>query len=58
MFRDGEIDRIETRGEGGAEGVAIHEGNLGTHRLEFEKMLLWRNHVCQNLTMRLHDLRD
>ena len=58
VFVDGEVDGEETRGEGGAEGVAVHEGDLGGHRLVLEEMFLGRDHVCQDLAVGLHDHRD
>ena len=58
VFVDGEVDGEETRRERGAEGVAVHEGDLGGHRLVFQEVFLWRNHVGQDLAMGLHDDRD
>ena len=55
VLSDGQINGKETRGEGGAECVAVHEGNLGADRLVLQKVLFWRDHVSKDLTMRLHD---
>lgn len=55
---DGEVDGEETRRERGAEGVAVHESDLGGHRLVFQEVFLWRDHVSQNLAVRFHDGRD
>ena len=58
MFWYVEVDGEEPWGERGAERVAVHEGYLGADRLVLEEMLLGRNHVCQNLLVRLHDVCD
>lgn len=58
MFWYGEVDGEESRGERGAERVAVHESYLGADRLVLEEVLLGRNHVRQNLLVRLHDVCD
>lgn len=35
--------------QGGAEGVALHQADLGVGRLVSEQVFLWGNHILQNL---------
>ena len=58
MLWYGEVDGEESWGEGGAERVAVHQGNLGAHGLVLEEMLPGGDHVCQDLLVGLHNVRD
>lgn len=49
VLRDIEVHCEETRLQGGAEGVALHQANLGVGRLVTEQVFPGRNHVLQNL---------
>ena len=54
---DGEVDGEETRTEGGAKGVAVHQSYLCADWLMLEQVLLRGDHVCQDLSVRLHNGR-
>lgn len=49
MFHDIEVHCEETGLQGGAEGVALHQANLGIGRLVPKQVFLGRNHILQNL---------
>ena len=57
MLGDGEVDGEESRSEGGAEGVAVHEGYLSADGLMLQEVLLRGDHVRQYLLVGLHDGR-
>lgn len=49
MLHDIEVHCKETGLQGGAEGVALHQADLGVGRLVAEQMFLGRNHILQYL---------
>ena len=57
VFTNREVDGEQPWRERGAECIAIHECYLGGHRLVFQQMFPGRDHVCQDLPMRLHNGR-
>lgn len=44
-----EVHCKETGLQGGAEGVALHQADLGVGRLVSEQVFFRRNHILQNL---------
>lgn len=58
MFWNGEVNREKPRGERSTECVPVHQSYLCADWLVFQEMLLWRNHVSEDLAMWLHDLCD
>ena len=58
MLGYGEVDGEEPWGEGGAECVAVHQGNLGAHGLVLEEMLPRGDHIRQDLLVGLRNIRD
>lgn len=56
VLHDIEVHCEETRLQGGAEGVALHQANLGVGRLVTEQVFLGGNHILQYLKRRTsHD---
>ena len=49
MLCDIEVHCKEARLQGRAEGVALHQANLGIGRLVAEQVFLRGNHILQNL---------
>lgn len=49
MLHDIEVHCKETGLQGGAEGVALHQADLGVGRLVAEQMFLGGNHILQYL---------
>lgn len=49
VLDDIEVHCKEARLQGGAEGVALHQANLGIGRLVAEQVFLRGNHILQHL---------
>ena len=58
VLMNGEIDQEQSRSQRGAEHVAIHQSYLCADGLVLEEVLLWRDHVSEDFSMRLYDLGD
>lgn len=52
MLHDIEVHCEEAGLQGGAEGVALHQADLGVGRLVAEQVFLGGNHVLQHLERR------
>lgn len=54
VLHDVEVHCEEARLQGGAEGVALHQADLGVCRLVAEQVFLGGNHILQHLERKKH----